>query len=211
MDFNAFITDRYDILALIAVLILTAIGIGTYFFMKKYHSDIRPKKLSEKESDEKAKEALKTEFTSYIRRNGGKALYDWNPKSDGCYPNGILIGHFGVFVSVGCDLSGELYTDDKSPTITKIVLDDKDFYPNPFQELRNTERDIIDILRNNKIYRTSVFAAVFFSNKNAKINIPRSNHYLTPKTLKKELRKDQFIEDKGVDIDIVFEALSNGR
>ncbi|NLL91277.1 MAG: hypothetical protein GX222_02510 [Ruminococcaceae bacterium] len=211
MDFSAFLTDRYDILALIAVLIITAIGIGTYFFMKKYQTDIRPKKLAEKESDKKAQEALKTEFNSYIRRNEGKALYDWSTKSDGYYPNGILIGNFGVFASVGCDLSGELYTDEKSPTITKIVLDDKDTYPNPFQELRNIERGIIDILRNNKIYRTPVFTAVFFSNKNAKINIPRSSYYLTPKTLRKELRKDQFVEDKGVDIDVVFEALSNGR
>jgi len=194
-----------------------ALAVGAFgfafYFIKKYRDEIAPKKRVTRNDHDSSVKALKKILGSYVRRNDGRVIYSievGSKKTQGS-ADAILIGYFGVLVLVGCALSGELYANDKDEKLTQIVKQERRQHENPVIQSITAGKAVAELLREKKVYKIQVESAVVFTNKKATPNVPASLKSYRPKTLRKALKSDRFLEDKGVDTDAAAEAILSWR
>ncbi len=197
---------------LLIILVAVAVVVGVVFFWRKYREEILPKRRLEKNDHDRSMRKLKKILGPYIRKNDGRVIYSaeiGSKKTQGT-ADAVLIGYFGALVLVCCDLSGELYADDKSDKLTQIVKSERRQHDNPVLKARRVGTATTELLREKKVYKVPVESGVFFTGK-ATVNVPGSLNAFTPKKLRKALDSSKYLEDKGVDIDAAAEAILSWR
>lgn len=196
------------------VVVVVLLGVGGYMLIKRYAEEIAPKKKVQADNRERSVKAIKRILSGYVRRNDGRVIYSMDvasSKTSGS-ADAILIGYFGALVLVGCDFEGDLYIDSADvEKMTQIVKKERAQHDNPALAAKTAAKAVNEMLREKKVYRVPVENGVVFTNARATANVPGSVPTYTPKKLKKALRANRFLEDKGVDPDKVAEALLSWR
>jgi len=198
---------------LIAFALVVGIVGFAFFMIKKYRDEVAPKKQVARNNHDRGMKAVKKVLGAYIRRSDGRVIYDievGSKRTKGS-ADAILIGYFGVLVLVCCALSGELFANDKDERLTQIVKQERRQYDNPVLQATTAAKAVAELLREKKVYKVPVESAVIFTNKKASPNVPASLKSYRLKALRKALKSDRFLEDKGVDTDAAAEAILSWR
>lgn len=200
--FNENKTTIIFALAALAIVIL-------YIAIKHYVENVIPKKRLNSNNPDKSIRVVKRITEQYVRRNDGRAIYSVEVGSSKTKGSAdiILVGYFGVLVIVTCDLSGSIYANDKDEMLTQLSGGERRSHENPFINVKNAAKAVSELLREKRVFRVPVEAAVVFTGKKASVNVPRSLDGFTPKELTKILKTDRFLDDKKVDIDMTVNAI----
>lgn len=194
-----------------AAVIITAFLV--YMLVKKYKEGGSHKNHAGKNDHDRSIKILKRILGAYIKRSDGRVIYsaEVKGKKTSGSADAILIGYFGVLVLIGCDLSGELYANEKDENLTQIIKKERKQHENPVIMALSAQKAVTELLREKKIYRVTVESAVIFTGKKSIPNISGPIKHYTGKTLGKALKSEKFLEDKGVNTDITAEALLGWR
>lgn len=194
--------------------LVMTVGVTAFLLIKKYREDVVPKKRADSNKRELGMKKIKRILGAYVRRSDGRVIYDievGSRKTKGS-ADAILIGYFGVLVLVNCALTGELYATDKDEKLTQIIKKERRQYENPVIRAKTAEKAVAELLREKKVYKVQVESAAVFTARKASPNVPASSLAIYRlKSLKKALKSEKFLEDKGVDADAAAEAILSWR
>lgn len=206
MTLQQLLTDYITVIVFIAVAVVFILG---YIIIKRYVDVVLPKKRLESNNKDKSIKIVKKIIEKYIRRNDGRAIYSievGSNKTKGS-ADAILVGYFGVLVITTCPLSGTLYANDKDTSLTQIVKEERRSHDNPILKSQIAGKAVTELLREKRVFKVPVEAAVVFTGNKASVNVPRSLGAYTIEELSKVLKTKHFLEDKNVNVDSVVQAL----
>lgn len=120
----------------------------------------------------------------------------------------IVIGYFGVLGVISLGYSGEIYGEAGDDNWLQVAEDgSRNSFPNPITQSSAAVRVIRDALFKEKMKRVPVEVVYVFSNEKAQLALPRSIGPMDLKAFKKLLAKEKYLDDCGLDMDKVEEAV----
>jgi hypothetical protein len=120
----------------------------------------------------------------------------------------LVIGYFGILGLKALGYNGEVYGSADDKQWLQVSGDgQRTPFPNPISEASADVRIIRDALSASKFRQVPVEVVCVFTNKKAQLAIPRSTGHLTVKEFKKLLQKDKYLEDTGLELGPVEEAI----
>lgn len=125
----------------------------------------------------------------------------------------ILIGYFGMIVIETKNCHGEVYGDEKQDQWTHLVGKSKTKHTlyNPVKQNQTHIDCIRHIFVKEQIYKVNIENLVVFTGKKLQLNVGRSMPIIQVRQLKKYLHKSKYAEDKGIDVDKIYDTLMRYR
>lgn len=194
------------------VIVLGVGGLG-FYLIKRYREGAALTKRADRNNYGRSMKIIRDILASYIKRSDGRVIYSievGSSKTKGS-ADALLIGYFGILVLVGCDYSGELYVGEADSYMTQVVGKERRRHENPVLTAKTAEKAVAELLREKKVYKVPVESAVVFTGKKVSANVSGSVKGYSPGALRKALKSEKFLEDKGVDTDAAAEAILSWR
>lgn len=200
------IQNTTSIIIIAAVII---IAFAAYFLSKKYISYKKYKvgKRGEKKVTKILHQiAAKPKNQFQVIDDAYLPLYDKTTQVDH-----ILIGRFGIAVVETKALNGEIYGNESDKNWVHIAGGNRNKFYNPLLQNKTHVDCIRHILNKQKIHRVRIDSLIVFSEKNAMLHIPKGMPVITLNLLKKYFRKPRYRQDEGIDVQAVYQALTDAR
>lgn len=122
----------------------------------------------------------------------------------------VVVGYFGVLGIQALGYNGEIYgTADEARWLQVAADGTRTHFPNPVDETAEAVRVLRDALMEGKQRKVPVEVLCVFCGSKVQLALPRAVEYYTIKTLKKQLRKEKYLDDTGLELEQVEQALRN--
>ncbi len=191
------------IIILLASVVVVLVFVGIYFYRKNHVPKVR-----QKGKNNKAGRAVAA-MQSFARGNRFRLIApahlvrgDKEARLDA-----LVVGYFGILGLVAVGYNGEIYGEANDAQWVQVTDDGRRYFDNPVLEAAADVRVIRDALFEKKLRKIPVEVLAVFTDKNAQLALPRSTGHLTVKDLKKQLRKEKYLEDTKLDLDEVEKTL----
>lgn len=119
----------------------------------------------------------------------------------------LVIGYFGIIGIKAYGYNGEVYGGANEKEWAQIVEGNRTTFANPITEAAADVRVVRDALLAAKIRQLPVEVLCVFTDASAQLAIPRNTGHYTLKEFKSYLKKEKFLEDKGIDLDAAEAAI----
>ncbi len=190
------------IILLVAIVVLLAF-VGIYFYRKHHIPMVR-----QKDKNNKAGRAVAA-LQSFARGNRFRFIApahlvrgDKEARLDA-----IVVGYFGILGLVALGYNGEIYGEAGDAQWLQVTDDGRRYFDNPVVEAAAAVRVIRDALFEKKLRKIPVEVVAVFTDPKVQLALPRSTGHLTVKDLKRQLRKEKYLDDTRLDLDEVENAL----
>lgn len=186
------------------VLVVAAVAVGAWY----YFTRIKPRK-GKMQSRAYNKSNAVGAARRFARSNGFRFIAPATLRRGEASAelDALVVGYFGVLGVKALGYNGDIYGTEKDKTWAQVMDDRRNPFPNPLTEASSDVRVIRDALLAAKLRQVPVEVVCVFTNPKAQLALPRSIEFYTVKTFKEHLRKERFLEDTGLDLDKVEEAL----
>lgn len=196
------------IITTVVVIVLLALFVGIYFGVKHLL-----KVRANREIGAKGEKCVAKALASIARSKHCKVinnlylpLYDTTTEIDH-----ILIGPFGAVVIESKAYNGEVYGTAKEKEWTQIIGEKKNKFYNPLMQNKTHMDCIHHILIKNDVYRVELESLVVFSGDKCEVNVPHNLPVIKLSELKKHFKKPKYSQDKGIDVQKVYDTLMANR
>ncbi len=189
------------------ILIIAALVIFIAVVMIWYNGRYRTKKDKGRDAN---KEKVIGQLRSFARQNQFRyiAPLQMENKGDSVCLDAVLIGYFGVLGVISLGYNGEIYGKAEDENWVQIThKGERNTFKNPEKESAVALRALRNALISEKQKNIPVEVVYVFGDKNAQLGIPRSLGVMRAKDLKNLLGKDKFLDDCGLDLDAVENAI----
>ena len=129
-------------------------------------------------------------------------LYDQTTQVDH-----ILIGFFGLRVVETKSYSGAVYGEPKKKEWLHVIGSQRHRFYNPVMQNQGHIDCIRHLLGKENLYSIQMESLVVFTRKKAELYLPKGAPVIRLSQLKRFLRQPRFAEDKGYDVEKIYEAL----
>ncbi len=120
----------------------------------------------------------------------------------------LAVGYFGVLGIISLPQNGEVYGSAGEKEWLQISPNgQRNRFPNPIAEASVSVRVIRDVLAAPKLRKVPVEVLCVFTSPKLRPALPRSLEYFTVQSFKKRLGLEKYLEDCGLDLDEVENAL----
>lgn len=120
----------------------------------------------------------------------------------------IVVGYFGVLGLISLGYNGNVFgAPDEDEWLQVTKEEQRNYFPNPLDEASAAVRVIRDALSGPKTRRVPVEVACVFTSDKVELALPRSSTHYTMATFKKQLKREKYQEDCGLNLDEVEKAI----
>ncbi|MDL2295039.1 NERD domain-containing protein [Ruminococcaceae bacterium OttesenSCG-928-D13] len=120
----------------------------------------------------------------------------------------VVVGYFGILGVVALGYNGEVYGNPNDAEWVQVSeTGERVKFPNPITEASADVRALRDVLNSAGLKRVPVEVVCVFTNPDASLALPRSTGHYTMKSFKALLKKEKYLEDSGLDLDKVEQAM----
>lgn len=123
----------------------------------------------------------------------------------------ILIGYFGIIVIETKNYKGSIYGDPSAKSWSHIVGNDRNEMYNPLKQNQTHIDCIRHIISKANIYNVKIDSLIVFANKKTDLFIPKGLPIIKINKLKKFLKQGKYMADNGVDVEKIYNTLSESR
>lgn len=120
----------------------------------------------------------------------------------------ILIGRFGLLVIETKSIAGEVFGDERQTNWTHMVGTKKHSLYSPLLQNKTHVDNIRHLFNQEHIYKVNIESLVVFTNAKTILNLPKGLPVIKLKKLKGLLESSRFAVDNGVDVDKVYNAIT---
>ncbi len=189
------------ILGSVAVLAIGFVIVLIYY--KHKHPTAKDNK-GRNQGTQKAVRILK----SFARANGYRFLAPV-PGAPHAQVDAVAVGVFGVIGVKAYGYNGEIYGTEQDKEWLRVGHQDtRERFPNPILEANQDVQALRSVLQKTKARNVPIEVAVVFTNRKAQLAVGRGSEVLKNKEWKALLRRDKYQQEKGVDMDKVYEAFA---
>ncbi len=189
------------------IFIVAVLAIFLSVVMVWYNSKYRAKKDKGRDAN---KEKVVGQLRSFARQNQFRyiAPLQTENKGDSVYLDAVLIGYFGVLGVISLGYNGDIYGKAEDENWVQITSKgERNIFKNPEKESAIALRALRNVLISEKQKNIPVEVVYVFGDKNVQLGIPRSINVMRSKDFKNLLSKDRFLDDCGLDLDAVENAI----
>lgn len=196
------------ILLVVGAVFAVAIFLGLiYFVYKRQNAGKSTKKPLGKSANNKKVQGIARRFA---KQNSFRFIAPANSKQkDGATQlDAIVVGYFGVLGVISLGYNGQIYADAADETWLQVAPDGtRAKFLNPVGQASAAVRAVREVLLLEKCKKVPVDVVYVFAQEKAQIIAPRSLACMGLKEYKTLLKKDKFLQDCGLDLDQVENAL----
>ncbi len=189
------------------IFIIAALVIFIAVVMVWYNGRYRTQKDKGRDAN---KEKVVRQIRNFARQNQFRfiAPLQLENKGDSVCLDAVLIGYFGVLGVIALGYNGEVYGKAEDENWVQITpKGERNTFRSPEKESAIALRALRNGLISEKQKNIPVEVVYVFGDKNAQLGIPRSLGVMRSKDLKNLLGKDRFLDDCGLDLDAVENAI----
>lgn len=190
------------------ILLVGVLAVMLYLTYRKNNADKKSKGKTNGRSDHSDK--VVAAMRSFARSNRFRFIAPATIKSNGMEAklDALVVGYFGVLGVISLGYNGEIYGEANEETWVQVNDGDKrNRFPNPIDETSQAVRTVRDVLFAAKLKKVPVEIMYVFANPSAQLALPRSIAPLTLKSFKSTLNQQKYLDDSGLDMDKVEQAL----
>lgn len=194
------------VLVISSAVLLLAGGAGLFWYFYRKNNP----KVAKSQGKDTAKQSAVSAVRRFARSNGFRVIAPANLAKNGRFANldAVVVGYFGVLGVKAYGYNGEIYGNASDEKWLQMAADGtRNYFLNPVAEAAKDVRVIRDALFGYKMKTVPVEVVCVFTNPKVQMAVPRSVPYLTQKTFKQLLDKEKYLQDTGLDIDVVEKAL----
>lgn len=191
---------------LIAVPVLILAGFIFYFYRKEHPKAAKARGRQNNQS------AVVNPARSFARSNSFRFIAPAKIKGNAAEINldAVIVGYFGVLGVISLGYNGAVYGSDNDDDWLQVGEDEtREYFESPVLEASAGVRAIRDALFAAKLKKVPVEVVYVFADPKVQLAVPRSLNVLKVKNFKALLKKDKYLEDTGLDLDAVENALRN--
>ncbi|MGD9559678.1 MAG: nuclease-related domain-containing protein [Oscillospiraceae bacterium] len=194
--------------AYIVITVVLSVGVFAAMAMVLYRKNNPKEEKPQARSSGTGRAAGK--MRSFARSNDFRFLGPATLESGGrtARLDALVIGYFGVLGLISLGYNGEIYGSATDKQWLQVSPDKtREYFDNPVLEAAADVRVIRDALFADKQKQVPVEVVCVFTDRRAQIAIPPKVGYLTMKSLGALLQKEKYLEDAGLDLDRVENAI----
>lgn len=193
--------------ALLFVISLVIIAVVVFIYYRKNN----PKKKKRLGRENKSHLAINP-ARNFARSNSFKFISPANIKRGDKTANldAVIIGYFGVLGIKALGYNGEIYGGVNEKSWLQVSDDgSRENFENPITESASDVRVIRDALIQAKLRQVPVEIMCVFTDSTAQLALPRGTGHYTLKEFKTQLGKEKYLEDTGLDLEAVENAIKS--
>lgn len=194
-------------LLIIGGVAVLAVGLAIFMIYYKYK---HPTAKNNKGRDYGTQKAVRV-LRRFARSNGYRFLAPV-PGAPDAQVDALAVGVFGVIGLKAYGYSGEIYGTPQDKDWLRVGYEDtREYFPNPILEGNRDVQALRSALQKTKARNVPIEVAVVFTNRKAALAVGRGGGVMKNKEWKALLGRDKYQQEKGVDIDKVWQALAGGE
>lgn len=198
-------TENILVIALVGVGSLGLVAVMLYLFYRRSN----PKRVQQRGRDNQVANVVAA-ARRFAKENSFRfispaVLHSGDKVAD---LDALVIGGFGVLGIKGLGYNGEIYGTAAEKEWLQVTSDkERTHFPNPIIEAAADVRVLRDNLFAARLKQVPVEVVCVFADSGAKLALPRGTGHYSLKEFKELLKKEKYLEEKGLDPDAIEAAL----
>lgn len=187
------------------MLIVVAVIVGVYLLVRKVFRR-KPATRGAAAGAEKAAAAAR----NFARSNGFRFIAPAHLSAKGATADldAIVVGYFGVLGLRAYGYNGEVYgSAGEKEWLQVSPREERTTFENPLTQASADVRVIRDVLFGQKLKQIPVEVLCVFTDAKVQLALPKDAGHYTLQSLKSQLSKEKYLEDKGFELEAVEKAL----